>query len=42
MPKVITVTIAMAKQALDVVCPGKKILIKDDVEPQSEIEEAKE
>ena len=29
----------MVREAIDVVYPGKKVVIKDDVEPQSEEEE---
>ncbi len=32
----------MVKEAIDVVFPGKKVVIKDDVEPQSEVEEVKQ
>lgn len=32
----------MVKEAIDVVLPGKKVIIKDEVEPQSEIEENKQ
>jgi hypothetical protein len=31
----------MVREAIDVVYPGKKVVIKDDVEPQSEVEEEK-
>ncbi len=32
----------MVKEAIDVVFPGKKVVLKDDVEPQSEVEEVKQ
>ena len=31
----------MVREAMDVVYPGKKVVMKDDVEPQSEVEEGK-
>jgi hypothetical protein len=37
-----TSTVQMVKEAIDVVFPGKKVVIKDDVEPQSEVEEVKQ
>ena len=36
-----TATVSMVKEAMDVVYPGKKVVIKDDVEPQSEVEDVK-
>ena len=35
-------TVTRFREAGDVVFPGQKIVIKDDIEPQSEIEEVKE
>ena len=35
-------TVTMFREAGDIVFPGKKVVIKDDVEPQCEIEEVKQ
>ena len=37
-----TSTEKMVKEAIDVVFPGKKVVIKDDFEPQSEVQEVKQ
>ena len=41
-PEIQRDTIAMFKEATDVVFPGKRFELKDDVEPQSEIEDLPE
>ncbi len=42
MTEIEAVTTNMVREAIEVVYPGKKFLIKDEVEPQSEVEDPKE